>query len=116
MEYNDQQLEPEQTAAKRALLAECKKLAAAGIASVGVHFDGSGDEGMTDNVKCYDSEQKPIEYDASRLQDHFDALVPVGYENNAGGFGEVVLDVKTRKITVERNDRFDEYTTTMYEI
>jgi hypothetical protein len=49
------------------------------------------------------------------LQDHFEALVPFGYENDCGGFGDVVLDVKARKPMVERNDRFEDYTTTTYE-
>jgi hypothetical protein len=118
---NDQQLEPEQAAAKAALLAECDKLAAAGVTLVAVHFDGSGDDGVTEDVRCYDCvdydyERKPLEHDASRLQDHFDALVPYGYENNCGGFGDVVLDVRARKISVEHNDRFEDYTTTTYEV
>ena len=32
------------------------------------------------------------------------------------GFGDVILNVKTRKITVERNDRFEDYTTSSYEV
>ena len=32
------------------------------------------------------------------------------------GFGDVVLDVSARKVTVERNDRFEDYTTTTYEV
>ena len=44
------------------------------------------------------------------------ALVPLGYENDCGGFGDVVLDVIARKITVERNDRFEDYTTATYEV
>ena len=50
------------------------------------------------------------------MQDHFDTLVPYGYQNGCGGVRDVVLDVKARKITVERNDRFEDYTTTTYEI
>jgi hypothetical protein len=50
------------------------------------------------------------------MQEHFDTLVPYGYQNGCGGFGDVVLDVKARKITVERNDRFEDYTTTSCEI
>jgi len=42
--------------------------------------------------------------------------VPFGYENDCGGFGDVVLDVTSRKLTVERNDRFEDYTTTTYEV
>ena len=44
------------------------------------------------------------------------ALVPFGYENDCGGFGDVVLDVRARKLTVERNDRFEDYTTSTYEV
>jgi hypothetical protein len=43
-------------------------------------------------------------------------MVPLGYENDYGGFGDVVLDVAARKVTVERNDRFEDYTTTTYEV
>jgi len=119
---DDQQLEPEQPAAKAAILAECDKLAAARVTFAAVHFDGYGDDGTTEDVKCYDSEwyawgeHEPVKYDASHLQEHFESLVPFGYENDCGGFGDVVLDVAARKVTVERNDRFEDYTTTTYEV
>jgi hypothetical protein len=73
-------------------------------------------------VKCFDSdyyeyaEREPLSYDASHLQEHFEALVPFGYENDCGGFGDVVLDVTSRKLSVERNDRFEDYTTATYEV
>jgi len=119
---NAEPLEPQQAAAKAALLAECDRLAAAGITFVAVHFDGYGDDGTTEEVKCYDSEwyasgeHEPVKCDGSYLQAHFEALVPFGYENDCGGFGDVVLDVASRKVTVERNDRFEDYTTTTYEV
>ena len=87
-----------------------------------VHFDGYGDDGTTEEVKCYHGEwyvsgdREPVKYDGSHLQEHFEALVPFGYENDCGGFGDVVLDVAARKLTVERNDRFEDYTTTTYEV
>ena len=119
---NKKTIEPEQAAAKTAILAQCDPLAAAGVTFVAVHFDGYGDSGTTEELKGYDSEcyawgeDEPINHDVSHLQDHFDALVPFGYENDCGGFGEVVLDVNARKLTVERNDRFEDYTTTTYEV
>lgn len=118
----EEQLKQEQAAAKAAILAQCARLATAGITFVGVHFDGAGDDGVTEDVKCYDSdvyayeECERVAHDASELQEHFDALVPYGYENDAGGFGDVVLDVRKRKIIVERNDRFEDYSTTTYEV
>jgi len=118
----EERLKLQQVAAKAAILAQCDRLATAGITFVAAHFDGSGDDGITEEVKCYDSdvcayeECEPVSHEASYLQEHFEALVPYGYENDAGGFGDVVLDVRKRKITVERNDRFEDYSTTTYEV
>jgi hypothetical protein len=115
-------LSPEEAQAKDAILRECDNLAAAGITFVAVHFDGYGDSGVTEEVQCFDSdyyayqENKPLPYDAAYLQEHFEALVPMGYENDCGGFGDVVLDVAARKLTVGRNDRFEDYTTSTYEV
>lgn len=119
---NHQPLLADEIAAKAAILAECEKFAAAGITFVAVHFDGSGDSGVTEDVKCFDSdyyaydEHEPVGYDTPRLQEQFEALVPLGYENDCGGFGDVVLDVGARKITIVRNDRFEDYTTSSYEV
>ena len=118
----EERLKLQQVAAKAAILAHCDRLAAARITFVAAHFDGSGDDGVTEDVKCYDSnvyayeECEPVAHEASYLQEHFEALVPYGYENDAGGFGDVVLDVRKRKIIVERNDRFEDYSTTTYEV
>jgi hypothetical protein len=119
---SEQLLEPGQAAAKAAILAQCDQLAAAGVTFVAVHFDGYDDDGTTEEVKSYGSdwnasgEHEPVKHDASHLQEHCEALVPVGYENDCGGFGDVVLNVSARKLTVERNDRFEDYTTTTYEV
>src|SRR5690242_13493009 len=104
----DDALTPEQAKAKGTILAECENLAAAGVTFVAVHFDGCGDSGVTEEVQCFDSdyyayeEQRSVAHDAAYLQEHFETLVPFGYENDCGGFGDVVLDVAARKITVER--------------
>lgn len=119
---SQQSLPPEEAAAKAAILAECDRLAEAGITFVAMHFDGSGDEGVNEDIKCYATEDYAYEENEvphthlSHLQEHFEALVPYGYENDCGGFGDVILNVKARKITVERNDRFEDYTTSMYEV
>jgi len=101
---NSQPLSHEEAQAKAAILAECENLAAAGVTFVAVHFD-----------YVYE-EHKPVAHDAAYLQEHFESLVPMGYENDCGGFGDVVLDVAAGKITVERNDRFEDYTTSSYEV
>lgn len=118
----DKPLSSREEAAKAAILVECDKLAKAGVTFVAAHFDGYGDDGSTEEVKCFDSdwyayeEHETVDYDASHLQEHFESLVPLGYENDCGGFGDVVLDVSARKITIERNDRFEDYSTTSYEV
>jgi hypothetical protein len=112
---------PKQAAAKAAILAECDRLVEVGITFVAVHFDGSGDEGVNEDIKFYTTEDYAYEesevqeVNFSCLQEHFEALLPYGYENDCGGFGDVILNVKSRNITVERNDRFEDYTTSSYE-
>jgi len=118
----EQALPPEQAAAKAAILAACDRLAEAGITFVAVRFDGAGDEGVNEDIKCYATEDyayKETEVPNANflyLQEHFETLVPYGYEDGCGGCGDVILNVKTRKITVERNDRFEDYTTSNYEV
>ena len=71
---------PEQVAAKAAILAECERLAEAGITVVAVHFDGSGDEGASEDFKCYVhrrlryGESEVQDSNFSHLQEHFEAL------------------------------------------
>src|SRR5437868_15317602 len=77
----------EQAAAKAAILAECDRLSEAGFTFVAVHFDGSGDEGASEDIKCYAAEDYAYEgsevgeINFSHLQEHFETLVPYGYEN-----------------------------------
>ena len=120
---NHESLSTEEAAAKAAILAECEKFAAGGITFVAVHFDGSGDSGVTEEMKCFDSdyyayeEHEPVDYDTTRTcRSTLRRWFRYGYENDCGGFGDVILNVKTRKITVERNDRFEDYTTSSYEV
>src|SRR5579863_6294855 len=89
----EQELPPEQAAAKAAILAECDRIAEAGITFVSVHFDGSGDEGVNEDIKCHVTDDYAYEQSEvpnanfSHLQEHFETLVPYGYEDRCGGFG-----------------------------
>jgi hypothetical protein len=115
-------LTPVRTASKAAILAQCDQLAAAGIGFVVACFDGSGDEGATEDLLCYRSNDlpwtvsEPVVHDVSSLQVHFETFVPDGYEDGLGGFGYVVLNVNEHRITVERNDRFEDFSTSTYEV
>jgi hypothetical protein len=120
--HKNEALSPEAQTAKAAILSACDRLVAAGVMFVAVLFDSYGDFGTTEDVKCYDSEwyawgeHEPVKYDTSHLPEHLESLVRFGYENDCGGFGDVVLDVAAGKLSVERNDRFEDYTTTTYAV
>lgn len=79
----EQALPPEQAAAKAAIVAECDRLTEVGITFVAVHFDGAGDEGVNEGLKCNATEDYVYEEsqvkDAnfSHLQEHFGRLSPV---------------------------------------
>ena len=63
---NSEPLSAEDAQAKAAILAECEKLAAAGVTFVAVHFDGYGDSGVSEEVRCFDAEYYAYE-NTSRL-------------------------------------------------
>jgi hypothetical protein len=81
---NHEPLSPEEAAAKALILGECEKFSVAGITFVAVHFDGYGDSGVTEEVRCFDSEyyayeeHESVAHDAAYLQEHFETLVPMG--------------------------------------
>jgi len=54
-------LPPEQAAARAAIHAECGRLAEVGITFVAMHFDGSGDEGVSQDIECYATEDYAYE-------------------------------------------------------
>jgi hypothetical protein len=119
---NIEPLDLEQQKAKAAILAARQELETAGITLVVMEFDGSGDEGINEDAKCYNSatddykEPDPVEHDVSDLQEHFETLVPYGYEIGCGGFGEVVFEVRSGEIRITRNDRFEDYSTESYQV
>jgi len=115
-------IDPEQARGKAQILGERERLQTAGITFVAVHYDGSGDEGITEDVKCFRTEEyehwcgKPDDYDVSHLQLHFEAFVPMGYQDNCGGFGDIIFNVQLGTIRVIHNSRFEDYSTEEYEV
>jgi hypothetical protein len=115
-----------------------------GLDSVRWSYDGSGDSGgieavtfvktpvedtpggapeavMSDTefeaeVKAKLSAEEQALIDESALNDAVFGLMPSGFENNDGGYGEVVLDVVTGAIQVQHNERYTEvnYSETNY--
>jgi hypothetical protein len=116
-------------------------LAAAGITSVLVHFDGSGDSGQIEDIDATAGDQ-PAEIpngDIEIAQVHwgnpeierstlsvreavetlaYDFLEQThgGWENNEGAYGEFTFDVESRTITLEYNERVEtsEYSQHMF--
>lgn len=111
-------------------------LAAAGITSVRVDFDGESDSGQINNVCSYADvnpseipsvnvsiqlaswEKQDMEVAQSTLLDAietlcYDALSVEhgGWENNDGAFGEFVFNVEQRIIELEFNGRFSDFVT-----
>jgi hypothetical protein len=116
-------------------------LAAAGITSVLVHFDGSGDSGQIENIDATAGDQPAeipngnieiaqvrwgdanIERTSSSVRDAIESLAydfleqtHGGWENNEGAYGEFTFDVAQRTITLDYNERVEtcEYSQHMF--
>jgi hypothetical protein len=126
------------TANKKALF---DTLEAAGITSVHVTFDGSGDSGQIEEIGAVSGDQ-PRDFPAGMvilgraywgrseadlvecsvyqavetLAYDFLEETHSGWENNAGAYGEFAFDVAGRSITLDYNERFEdsEYTQHIY--
>lgn len=114
---------------KLALVEALRKL---GIASVVAVYDGAGDSGQIESIAAYtadgseitikgqiivaDAPPEPME----EVLDAFcwDCLVAYhqGFENNEGGYGEITIEIATRKVTIDHNDRIIEVDNTVSEI
>ena len=106
-------------------------LAAAGITTVTVTFDGYGDSGQIEDVTAQcgetivdlppgevslasatwnsdDVSTAQVEIAAALEQHCYDLLEQShpGWENNDGAFGEFVFDVAARTITLDHNERY----------
>lgn len=116
-------------------------LAAAGITSVLVHFDGYGDSGQIEDIDATAGGQPKdlpggeieiahvrwgdpeIEHTTLCIRDAIERLAydfleqsHGGWENNEGAYGEFTFDVAERTITLDYNERFEssEYSQHMF--
>ncbi|MEJ1967064.1 MAG: DUF6878 family protein [Rhizomicrobium sp.] len=112
-------------------------LAAAGVTSVLVRFDGSGDSGQIEEIDSVagdvprdlpagtiaiasphwgDTEAQPIEMSirdaVEKMSYDFLELKHAGWENNEGAYGEFTFTVAERSIVLDYNERIEtsEYT------
>ena len=118
-------------------------LQAAGVSHVEIHFDGYSDSGQIEGSVPYainpaeeiafpeikivlwnydyntgelapkhEPFQDAIETFAfDMLEDHHD-----GWENDDGAFGDVILKVQTRTVSIDFNERYTQYTSTTHEV
>ena len=123
---------------KRALF---EALAQAGIHTVVVCFDGSGDSGQVETVDGFDSGNNlvqlttdtigfsEVDFESSSIrveQKAARAVVEImtydflrqthgGWENNDGAYGEFTFDVAEQTIALDFNERFTDFTNYQHE-
>lgn len=89
-----------------------KRLAEAGIASITLEYDGSGDSGQYEGYTAHNAAEEEIDVDdglVDDLQELCDEeILPSGYENNDGGYGEITVNVLTRTVELSHNQRYTE--------
>ncbi len=105
-----QRIEEQRQSALQAFAVLCDDLSALGVSQVQLYYDGYGDEGTFNDVTALAGE-KPVELDIpwqDRLRDTGCELLPGGWQDNSGSFGELVIDVTGRKLTREHNWRVED--------
>ncbi len=116
-------------------------LAAAGIQTVVIEFDGCGDSGQLENITGLDAENaeialpeenieiREVQFEGPRtlvvkrpVRDVLETLAydfleqtHDGWENGDGGHGEFTFDVATKSITLDYNERFTDSTNYQHE-
>lgn len=94
--------------AKRTLAVEVlPALLACGVANVEIAYSGYGDSGAIDGVQYRDAAGLRVVRDnlpqgvREKLETCVYAFLPTGFETNDGGQGSVIIDLPTRKITLQ---------------
>lgn len=106
----EQQCERERVEARGVMAAALDALAKLGAAEARIAYDGYGDSGMVEGVSATGANgeiELPGEI-RNQLVTAAEFLLPDGWENNSGAFGELVLDVANRRLTREHNWRVEE--------
>jgi hypothetical protein len=80
------------------------------VTRVIIKYDGYGDEGTIESVDAIAINDQPIDLPKSfegQLTNACLILLPCGWENNEGAYGELVLDVQQRRLTRQHNWRVE---------
>jgi hypothetical protein len=101
-----------------------RQLKNAGVARVEIEYDGCGDSGQIEGIRCVDGDGKivnpigKIEFTEDALLELFYDLLEVryrGWENNDGAFGEFAWDLLADSLTHTHNYRYTNYETEEHE-
>ena len=87
----------------------CPQLSRLGADRVVMTYDGYGDSGCVESVKAY-SDEHDVELDTTVLEQLTtvaEQLLPLGWENDGGAFGELILQVAERRLVREHNWRIE---------
>lgn len=115
-----ERLERERAEARQSMGKACDALAELGATELRIEYDGYGDSGAVEGVTATGS-AGDVEFPAD-LRDELvsaaERLLPDGWENNSGAFGELVLDIANRRLTREHNWRVEtsEYDEEVWEL
>ena len=88
----------------------CEQFAALGIEEVRLTYDGYGDSGVIENVKAMAGDEE-VALEGSLHNDFYNAaydLLPFGWEDNTGSFGDIILYVGERRLVREHHERIEE--------
>jgi hypothetical protein len=85
------------------------------IATVEVEYDGYGDSGQIESIIFLNRSKRPVKIADPALDEAIDSyvfsLIPMGWENGAGAFGTIHIDVARQKTRIAHNTRFEDYET-----
>lgn len=86
------------------------KLSMVGVKTVAATFDGYGDSGQIESLEVEPTGTALGAALETELDDFLNAQPPDGYENNAGGFGDFLVDVFAGEVHVNASWRLDDET------
>ena len=109
LSHFEKRSEQERQQALATLAEVCPQLARLGADRVVMTYDGYGDSGCVESVKAYSGEDD-VELDTTVLEQLTTAaeqILPLGWENEGGAFGELILNVAERRVVREHNWRIE---------
>jgi N-acetylmuramic acid 6-phosphate (MurNAc-6-P) etherase len=106
---HEKRRERERNEARERVRHACEVLTQSGATEVRIRYDGCGDSGAVESVTGI-NEAGEMDIPADIIETLIAAaenLLPHGWENHEGAFGEFVLDVASRSLKREHNWRIE---------